>query len=201
MSRPGRRPPQQQRSRQMVERIVDAAAHVLEEVGYQHASTNRIAAAAGVSPGSVYQYFTSKEEIFAVVVERLGARFAESIVPALRRSALQDPATRTHTVIDAVLTALEAEAQLLRALIDRVPTREQQQAAGAIRDRVGEMVYQSLASTPAALRHSDLDRTTWMIVELAQHLPVRYVLDQPPIAREDFIDDLAHIILGIAYAS
>ena len=183
----------------MVERVVDAAARVLGEVGYQHASTNRIAAAAGVSPGSVYQYFSGKDEIFAVVVERLGVRFAESIVPVLRRSALEDPATRTHMVIEAVLAALEAEARLLRALVDRIPTREQQKAASAIRIRVGEMVYQSLASTPGALRHDDLDRTTWMIVELAQHLPVRYVLDQPPIAREDFIDDLSQIILGVAY--
>jgi AcrR family transcriptional regulator len=185
----------------MVERIVDAAARVLEEVGYQHASTNRIAAAAGISPGSVYQYFTGKDEIFAVVVERLGVRFAETIVPVLRRSALEEPARRTHTVIDAVLAALEAEARLLRALVDRIPTLEQQQAASAIRIRVGEMVYQSLASTPSALRHDDLDRTTWMIVELAQHLPVRYVLDQPPIAREAFIDDLAQIILGVAYGT
>ncbi len=183
----------------MVDRIVDAAARVLEEVGYQHASTNRIAAAAGVSPGSVYQYFAGKDEIFAVVVERLGGRFAESVVPALRRAALEDPPTRAHTVIDAVLGALESEARLLRALVDRIPMLEQQQAAGQLRIRVGEMVYQSLASTPSALRHDDLDRTTWMIVELAQHLPVRYVLDQPPIDREDFVDDLANIILGVAY--
>lgn len=194
-----RRQPRQERSREMVERIVDAAARVLGEVGYQHASTNRIAAAAGVSPGSVYQYFSGKDEILAAVVERLGARFAEGIVPVLRRAALEDPLTRTHTVIDAILAALEAEASLLRALVDRIPALEQQRAASTIRIRVGEMVYQTLASTPGALRHADLDRATWVIVELAQHLPVRYVLDQPPIAREDFIDDLAKIILGIAY--
>lgn len=199
MSLSGRRRPRQQRSREMVERIVDAAARVLEEVGYQHASTNRIAAAAGVSPGSVYQYFADKDEILAMVAQRLGGRFAESIVPALRRAALEEPARRTRTVIDAVLTALEAEARLLRALVDRIPGLEQQEAASQIRIRVGEMVYQSLASTAGELRHEDLDRKTWMIVELAQHLPVRYVLDEPPIAREDFIEDLSGIILSLAY--
>jgi AcrR family transcriptional regulator len=183
----------------MVERIVTAAASVLEEVGYQHASTNRIASAAGVSPGSVYQYFAGKEEIFALVIERLGDKLSEGIVPALRRAALEDPATRTRIVVEAVLDALESQARLLRALVDSLPALEQRAAAAAIRIRVSEVVYQSLAATQGTQRHEDLDRTTWTIVELAEHLPVRYVLDQPPIAREDFVEDLTGIILGVAY--
>ena len=38
------------------------------------------------------------------------------------------------------------------------------------------------------------------LVELTQHLVVRYVLDSPPIAREDFLADTARLILDLAYS-
>jgi AcrR family transcriptional regulator len=52
-----RKLPAQPRSRETVQRILEATARVLIADGYDAASTNRIAAEAGVSPGSVYQYF------------------------------------------------------------------------------------------------------------------------------------------------
>jgi AcrR family transcriptional regulator len=198
---PSRRDPGQQRSREMVGRVVDAAERVLQDVDYQRASTNRIAAAAGVSPGSVYQYFADKDEIFDAVLERLAGRLAGGIVPVLHRAALLEPAPRTRMIVEAVLDAFEREAGLLRALIDRTPAAEQQQAVSTIRVRAEEMVYQSLASTPDAVRDLDLDRATWMIVELGAHFPVRYVLDRPPIAREAFVEDLVDLILRVAYRS
>jgi AcrR family transcriptional regulator len=185
----------------MVDRVVQAAERVLQDVDYQRASTNRIAAAAGVSPGSVYQYFADKDEIVEAVLERLAGRLAGIIVPVLHRVALLEPAPRTRMIVEAVLDALEGEAGLLRALIDRMPTMEQRQAVSAIRVRAEEMVYQSLASMPDRVRDPDLDRATWMIVELGSYLPVRYVLDRPPIARETFVEDLVDLILRVAYRS
>lgn len=55
----------------MVERILSAAARVLEDSGYQDASTNRIAREAGISPGSLYQYYPDKDAIVAEIILRL----------------------------------------------------------------------------------------------------------------------------------
>ena len=52
-----RKSPAQSRSRATVEAILDAAAHILVTQGFAAASTNRIAEKAGVSIGSLYQYF------------------------------------------------------------------------------------------------------------------------------------------------
>ncbi|MGH3412984.1 MAG: helix-turn-helix domain-containing protein, partial [Marmoricola sp.] len=68
-----RRRPRQQRSREMVERILGAAVRVLTEAGYAGMSTNQVAAEAGVSVGSLYRYFADKEEIF----EELRVRAAD----------------------------------------------------------------------------------------------------------------------------
>jgi AcrR family transcriptional regulator len=67
---PRRRQPRQLRSRQTVEAILDAVIRVLKRHGVEGVTTNRIAQAAGVSIGSVYQYFPDKRAIFAALHER-----------------------------------------------------------------------------------------------------------------------------------
>ena len=195
-----RRQPRQARSLAMVERILDAATRVLEDVGYHGASTNRIAAEAGVSPGSVYQYFTDKDEIVATIIKRLIDDFAEGVAPALRHAATRDPASGVRTVLESVLDVLEQNAVLLRALIDRVPAADQAEALRPVRARISDFIYQTLVTLNHTPPHEDdLDRLTWTILELTQHLPVRYVLDRPPIARADFVEDLSRIVLNVAY--
>lgn len=61
---PLRKIPRQQRSRMMVSIIVEAAQQVLERNGERGFNTNAIAERAGVSIGSLYQYFPDKHAIF-----------------------------------------------------------------------------------------------------------------------------------------
>ena len=74
----GKREPKQARSREKVEIILTAAALAIEKYGYKAATTDRIANRAGVSVGTVYQYFENKDEIFDRYLSRV-----EENVPAL----------------------------------------------------------------------------------------------------------------------
>jgi AcrR family transcriptional regulator len=65
-----RREPLQDRSRQRVERVLDAAAQVFVERGYDAATTEEIARLAGTSIGSVYQFFPNKLAIFNAIALR-----------------------------------------------------------------------------------------------------------------------------------
>jgi AcrR family transcriptional regulator len=60
----------QERSRATVDALVEATARILVREGFDKASTNRVAEVAGVSVGSLYQYFPSKEALVAAVIER-----------------------------------------------------------------------------------------------------------------------------------
>src|SRR5271154_4085726 len=65
-----RRQPKQRRARQTVEAVLDAVSRVLKREGVKAVTTNRIAEVAGVSIGSVYQYFPDKRAIFVALHER-----------------------------------------------------------------------------------------------------------------------------------
>ncbi len=69
-----RRAPTQDRSRQRVERILDAAGHLFSEKSFDGATTEEIAERAGVSIGSVYQYFPNKEALFEAIADQYLAR-------------------------------------------------------------------------------------------------------------------------------
>lgn len=68
-----RRVPQQDRGQRRIDRILDAAAEVIAEVGVEGASTNAIAARASTSVGSLYQFFPNRDAI----VQALAARYAD----------------------------------------------------------------------------------------------------------------------------
>lgn len=71
-----RRVPQQDRGQRRIERILDAAAAVIGEVGVEAASTNAIAARAQTSVGSLYQFFPNKDAIVRALAARYQALFA-----------------------------------------------------------------------------------------------------------------------------
>jgi AcrR family transcriptional regulator len=82
-----RKKPQQERSIAMVATLLEAATRVFVKEGYAKATTNRIAAAAGVSVGSLYQYFPSKEAIVVAMVRRQRERVMREIAALMERAA------------------------------------------------------------------------------------------------------------------
>lgn len=64
-----RRSPVQERSQRRVRSILDAAAELLAEVGYEHVTTSAIASRADISVGSLYQFFANKEAVMQGLAE------------------------------------------------------------------------------------------------------------------------------------
>lgn len=88
-----RRQPKQQRGKERVEKILDAAAAVFDEVGYEAATTHMIASKAGTAIGSVYQFFPDKAAIFKAMelrhVERVKAFWEKVNTSALAQLPLR----------------------------------------------------------------------------------------------------------------
>jgi AcrR family transcriptional regulator len=80
-----RKHPRQERSEATVEAILQAAAQVFERHGYAAGTTNRIAERAGVSVGSLYQYFPNKDAILVALVRNHLAEAADVLSPHVER--------------------------------------------------------------------------------------------------------------------
>jgi AcrR family transcriptional regulator len=80
-----RKLPKQARSEATVEAVLEAAAQIFERHGYAAGTTNRIAERAGVSIGSLYQYFPNKDAILVALVHRHLAESLAALGPHLER--------------------------------------------------------------------------------------------------------------------
>jgi len=78
-----RKKPLQSRSRATVEAVLAASAHILEERGLASFNTNAVAERAGVSIGSLYQYFPSKDAILLALMEQSLTMFSEDLSEAI----------------------------------------------------------------------------------------------------------------------
>jgi AcrR family transcriptional regulator len=110
-----RKVPRQQRSRQMQELILEAAARVLERQGAAAFTTTRVAELAGISVGSLYQYYPNK----AALLFRLHEREAEatwSELEAILRDRSLAPGERLRRAVRRYFETESAESELRRSL-------------------------------------------------------------------------------------
>ncbi len=130
-----RKTPRQQRAHETRARILDAARAVFEEQGYAHGTTNRIAAVAGLSVGSLYQYFPNKDAILVELVDRDIEAGADAVLGALAAvlGSDDDPAgvPLDHLIsaaVHAMVTLHGTDRGLHRVLFEEAPRPPEQLA-------------------------------------------------------------------------
>ncbi|GAA1535194.1 TetR/AcrR family transcriptional regulator [Kribbella lupini] len=84
-------PRRQARGQRRMDQLTDAAALVFAEVGYAKATTNAIAKRAGVSPGTLYQFFANKEALAAALADRYRTALQEAHAQAFDPTATRLP--------------------------------------------------------------------------------------------------------------
>jgi AcrR family transcriptional regulator len=128
-----RKSPRQVRSTQLVSDILEAAVRVLSRQGARRFTTARVADEAGVSVGSLYQYFPNKEAIlFRLQVEEW--KQTTDLLGRILGDADRQPLARLRAAVKAFFQSERDEAQLRVALGDAAPlyrnvaeTREQRE--------------------------------------------------------------------------
>lgn len=115
MTEKPRRTPRQSRSEATVEAILEATFQLLEQGGVEALTTNHIAERAGVSVGTLYQYFEGKQAILAALAQRQAAaardRIARIVIDGPRISAVR-------LIVRTLATAFEGAPATRRALLD-----------------------------------------------------------------------------------
>src|SRR5689334_12776867 len=107
-----RKSPRQERSKATVDTILDATARVLVQEGYDRASTNKIALRAGVSVGSLYQYFPSKEALVAALIDRHMEEMNGVFSERMTGLGEKPPEQLVRDVIEGMISAHKVEPKL-----------------------------------------------------------------------------------------
>jgi AcrR family transcriptional regulator len=165
-----RKAPRQARSAEMVETIVEAAARILETRGLAGFNTNAVAERAGVSVGSLYQYFPNKEALIAALSNRERARLAAEIGDATR--------TTADLGLEAALRQLARAAirrRLARPELARVLDFEEQRLVLDESDRkvthdIATQVTALLRRHRRSVRIGDLEEAAFDLIAIARAL-------------------------------
>lgn len=119
-TRPRRRP-SQSRSQETVQALLEATARVLVEDGYDRASTNRIARVAGVSVGSLYQYYPNKEALIAALVDVHAEQMRGTFTQMLEDLGTADLEVAVRAMIRAIMEAHRVNPALHRTVLQQLP--------------------------------------------------------------------------------
>ncbi len=165
------RVPQQARSRRTRERTLEAAAICFEELGYDETTTAAIARRAGISVGSVYDYFEDKRAILLELLHDTVEVVADLVVQGLAAEQWQgaDPKGSVRQLIRLVFTARQVQPGLQRILWERFfKDPEFRAAMEAIEARVRGAIEQRLSQLRAEglVRVSDV-RTAAFVIQVA----------------------------------
>lgn len=165
-----RRKPKQARARDTLEVVLEAAARVLVQRGYAAATTNRIAEAAGVGVGTVYEYFADKDAVFEALIEReiasLAAAFAAREASNARDEA-PDLETAVGELITAGVVAMRHGPELYRAL-EAVPGASFRRHLAAAREGVISQVRRLLEVHREEVVVDELDLAAFVVVSAVE---------------------------------
>ncbi len=192
-----RKTPRQRRSAETVEAILTAAAHILEKEGFDAATTNRVAVKAGVSIGSLYQYFPNKESL----VRALNDRHTQEILELLQRrfAEIRDAPLEVcvRAIVQAMVDVHRVNPALHRVLVNIVPGIGGLAETKALEGAASALLSQFLRNRNAELRPLNPELSAFMLVHAVEALTHAAVLEHPELLKGDaFVNEASQMILG-----
>jgi len=194
-----RKRPRQQRSKDTVDSILEATARVLKHDGFDGLTTNAVAAKAGVSIGSLYQYFPNKEALVATLVARHNREMLQLLRDALEKVASRDLATTMRELVRATVDAHLVDPALHRIFAEQVPRMGQLAKIEALQRETFLLIRAYLEERRDEISVRDLDSATFICVTTAEALTHEYVINKPDALaddRERFIDEVTRLLMG-----
>jgi AcrR family transcriptional regulator len=174
-----RRQPKQRRARQTVEAMLDAVAKIVKREGVKAVTTNRIAEVAGVSIGSVYQYFPDKRAIFVALHRRHIEQIDRMVQAKLIEHASSSLDKLIRAMVEAMVDAHVTDPELYEALFTEVPHRAEGTRDFAVRLH-GAFRLAISARAHELKAHRNLDKMVFVVTHMVESLSHGAVLRRPP---------------------
>jgi AcrR family transcriptional regulator len=192
-----RKSPRQERSKVTVDTIILAMTRVLIKDGWDAASTNRVAKEAGVSVGSLYQYFPSKEALVLAVMERHALSMTEKLQTRMMQLASAPLQEATAELVHLFIESHQTNPKLHRVLLEQVPKVGALQKLEELNRLYERLLIAYMEIHREDLEVKDLSVAAYVIVQAVEALCHHAVLE-----RQDLLDNgkleeqIVRLVLG-----
>ena len=201
-----RRPPtnprkhaSQDRSRATVDALIEATARILVSEGFDKASTNRIAEKAGVSVGSLYQYFPGKEALVIAVIERHHQEIMQVVHGALKEVAALPLERAVRKLVATAIEAHRIDPKLHRVLAEQIPRTGRLERVETFNRETYGLFRAWLESHRDEFRRVDLDLAAFVCVTSIEALTHTAVLHHSEMfadeATEVLVDEATRLVI------
>jgi AcrR family transcriptional regulator len=197
-----RKRPRQARSKATVDTLLAASARVLVKRGFDGFTTNEVAEAAGVSIGSLYQYFPNKEALVAALIERHIEDMNAAILSELTRVAQLPMVEAVRAMIELTIKAHSVDTELHKVLTEQVPRVGRMARLRELDAICHRMVAGILGMRQHELAIRDPELSAFVLVAAIESIAHRAALFSPERLRDPRLVDEAWLLvtryLGVA---
>jgi AcrR family transcriptional regulator len=190
----------QERSRATVDALVEATARILVREGFDKASTNRIAEVAGVSVGSLYQYFPSKEALVAAVIARHNQEIMQTVRGELAEAMSQPVGKAVSKLVAVAVKAHRVNPRLHRVLAEQIPRVGKLENVETFNRENYALFRNYLENHRDELRVDDLELASFICVTSIEALTHNAVLHHSRTLSDDameaLVDEAARLVVG-----
>ena len=180
----------QERSRATVDALIEATRRLLVREGFDKASTNRIAREAGVSVGSLYQYYPGKEALVAAVIDRHNRDLMQVVRAALVEVAALPIEEAIRRLVTVAIDAHRIDPRLHRVLAEQIPRTGRLEKVATFNREYYALVKDYLANHRDEMRAVDLDLAAFVCVTSIEALTHTAVLHRPDVLSDDAVETL-----------
>ncbi len=192
-----RKEPRQARARETVEAILTAAARILTSEGFEALTTNRVAAVAGVSVGSLYQYFPNKEALTRALCERHTRGVRDRIRQRFEQAWHEPLETVARMVIEGMVEVRRHQPRLHQELLRLAPSVGGLEELHAVEHEVEALLARFIESRGKTLRTPDPAMAAFLICHAVQATVHGAVLEKPEWLKEDrFVEETTALVVG-----
>ena len=194
----------QKRSRITVNALLEATARILVREGFDKASTNRIAEVAGVSVGSLYQYFPSKEALVAALIDRHNQELMRVVRGELAQAMNQPMELAVRNLVAVAVKAHRIDPKLHRVLAEQIPRVGKLEKAESFSRENYALFAAYLERHRDEIRVVDLGLAAFVCVtsiEALTHSAVVHHRIASGEATEALIDEAARLVVGYLRAA
>ena len=195
-SNTARKGPRQQRSKVTVAAILDASVRVLEQEGSDALTTSRIAEVAGVSVGTLYQYFANRDAILDALQDREFERASDMMSRILARGAYHTDREVARAVIEGLLDLHGAAPAMHRLLVVKGLSVTPTERVQAFDMRIIAVIRGFLNFARVRIRKTNLDAAAFVVYQAVRATMLACLLERPAgLDSAILVDEITDLVL------